>query len=148
MNKIENKDIFSFFHYYKPRTDFLQLRKKGDEYHAEYQDVFHLVKGIYNECNLITVRNATLTAKKRQKLLADDNKFKHITVNASTIFYSQLFEKCYKKECELISTSSLSKKMLESQLKDIIREYIEAANEADFSKALKEYKLYKSMLDL
>jgi len=147
--KITNKDIFSFFCYYKPRTSLLQLRKKGEEYPAEYRDTYHLVKGIYNECSLITVRNATFTAQKRQKMLPADSPFRHLKVNVSTIFYSQLFEKCYLAEYRLLNSDMKpSSKTLESYIKDIIKANMPDANDTDVAKAYKEYNLYKSMINL
>ena len=147
--KITDKDIFSFFCYYKPRTDLLQLRKKGEEYSAIYQDTYHLVKGIHNPCNLITVRNATITAQKRQKMLPENHKFRYISINASTIFYSQLFEKCYRAESELIASHMrVSKKTTESLIKDIVKENIPQSTEVAVSKVLKEYVLYKTIISV
>lgn len=147
--EIEDKNIYSFFCEYKPKTGFLRLRKKGEEYYADYSDTSHFIKGVYNEPNLITVRNAVATVKKRQGFLPDNHKFKNITVNASTIFYSQLFEKCHKAEIALVdSPINLSVKTIESCIKDVIRDNVGNANDSSISKAFKEYKLYKAILNL
>lgn len=146
--KIIDKDIYSYFCYYKPRAGFLRLRQRGNEYPTDYNDVSHFIKGTFNACNLITVRNAIGLAQERQKLLDDDNKFKHIIINASTIFYSQLFEKCYRAENELLNaTVTPSSKTVESYIRDIIKQHIDKKSESAISKAYAEYSVYKALIE-